>query len=98
MHKPLVAVSIVLLLLVSHTTRPLAQPAESNESRRLRDAALVVDEVMAARDRSIPQSILEKAEGIAVFPNTVKAGFIVGGIRGRGVLSAHRDGRWSAPT
>jgi SH3 domain-containing YSC84-like protein 1 len=97
MKKSPAVVLIFLLLLLSHATRPLAQPADSNESRRLRDAVMVLDEVMATRDSSIPQSILEKAEGIAVFPSTLKAGFIFGGMRGRGILSAHRDGRWSAP-
>jgi lipid-binding SYLF domain-containing protein len=33
-----------------------------------------------------------------VFPNTIKAGFMVGGMRGRGVLSVRGEsGTWSAP-
>ena len=74
-----------------------AQQVESDEARRLRDSIAILDEVMAARDNSIPQSILDKAQGIAVFPSTVKAGFIFGGMRGRGILSARRDGTWTAP-
>ena len=35
--------------------------------------------------------------GIAIFPDTVKAGFIVGGTRGRGVLSARGANGWSSP-
>ncbi|MEZ5284747.1 MAG: hypothetical protein R2712_08065 [Vicinamibacterales bacterium] len=42
---------------------------------------------MDAGDQSVPCSIMEKAEGIAVFPSLVKAGFIVGGQYGRGVLA-----------
>ena len=52
---------------------------------------------MAAEDKGIPQSILGKAEGIAVFPSTVHGGFIVGGMRGRGILSSRNDGEWSSP-
>lgn len=52
---------------------------------------------MGAADSSIPSAILAKAEGIAIFPGTLRAGFIVGGMRGRGIISARNDGRWSAP-
>jgi lipid-binding SYLF domain-containing protein len=70
---------------------------ESEEARRLRDASTVFSEIMAAEDKGIPEAILGKAEGIAIFPSTIKAGFLVGGIRGRGVLSARNQGTWSAP-
>ena len=52
---------------------------------------------MAAEDHAIPRAILGKAEGIAIFPSTVRAGFIVGGMRGRGILSAKTQTGWSAP-
>ena len=70
---------------------------ESEETRRLSEAATVFGEIMAAEDARIPEAILSKAEGIAIFPGTVKAGFIFGGMRGRGVLSARNAGGWSAP-
>jgi lipid-binding SYLF domain-containing protein len=75
-----------------------AQSQESDEVKRLRESILVIDEVMKAGDSSIPASILSRAEGIAVFPSTVKAGFIVGGMRGRGVLSARTADGWTSPT
>jgi lipid-binding SYLF domain-containing protein len=78
-------------------TLPLAARQESDESRRLRDAATVFGEIMAAEDNAIPDSILGKAEGIAIFPSTIKAGFVFGGMRGRGVLSARGADGWSAP-
>ncbi|MGH9255293.1 MAG: lipid-binding SYLF domain-containing protein [Vicinamibacterales bacterium] len=70
---------------------------ESNEARRVREAATIFGEIMGAEDKSIPQAILGKAEGIAIFPGTLRAGFVVGGMRGRGIISARNDGRWSAP-
>jgi SH3 domain-containing YSC84-like protein 1 len=70
---------------------------ETAEQKRLREAAAVFGEIMAARDNAIPEAILGKAEGIAIFPSTVKAGFIFGGMRGRGVLSARTPTGWSAP-
>jgi lipid-binding SYLF domain-containing protein len=76
-----------------------ALSAQSGEARRIREAATVLSEIMSAGDQAIPASILQKAEGIAVFPSLVKGGFIVGGQFGRGILSARdpRTGAWSSP-
>jgi lipid-binding SYLF domain-containing protein len=70
---------------------------ETDETRRLREASTVFNEIMAAEDQAIPRAILGEAEGVAIFPGTVKAGFVFGGMRGRGVLSARTADGWSAP-
>lgn len=71
----------------------------SDETKRINDAVLVLQDIMAAGDKAAPQSIMEKAAGIAVFPSLLKGGFVVGGQRGHGVLSVRskKDGTWSAP-
>ena len=94
MRFPLLAVLLSLSLLPSVA---VAQPADSSESARLRQAVTVFNEIMSAEDKSIPQMILGKAEGIAIFPSTIKGGFVVGGMRGRGVISARTASGWSAP-
>jgi lipid-binding SYLF domain-containing protein len=74
------------------------QPSQSSdEAKRVRDATTIFDEIMGAEDKAIPRAILGKAEGIAIFPDTVKAGFIIGGMRGRGIISAHSASGWSSP-
>ena len=94
MTRPALAFTLVLVF----SSLPLAQaPVSSDEVKRLRDATTVFGEIMAAEDKAIPRAILGKAQGIAIFPDTVKAGFIVGGMRGRGVLSARSESGWSAP-
>lgn len=70
---------------------------DSDEARRVREAATVFGEIMNAEDKAIPSAILGNAEAIAVFPSTVRAGFIVGGMRGRGIISARTEGSWSGP-
>lgn len=94
--RPLAAAAAAAVLLSGH---PHAQEAkEQGEAKRVADATIVFDEIMSAEDKAIPRSILSKAEGIAVFPNTIKAGFVVGGMRGRGILSVRgTSGTWSAP-
>jgi len=94
MTRPALALTCVLVF----SSFPSAQaPTNSDEVKRLRDATTVFGEIMAAEDKAIPRAILGKAQGIAIFPDTVKAGFIVGGTRGRGVLSARSESGWSAP-
>lgn len=88
----------VALMLSTLLAAPHAQSTSSEEAERVADATAVFGEIMAADDKSIPASILEKAQGIAVFPSTLHGAFIVGGMRGRGVLSVRgTDGQWSAP-
>jgi lipid-binding SYLF domain-containing protein len=89
------AVAVAAALFVAYSSVDAQQ--ESDEARRLRASAVVFGEIMGADDARIPEAILTKAEGIAVFPSTVKAGFIFGGQRGRGVLSARTPTGWSAP-
>jgi lipid-binding SYLF domain-containing protein len=80
-------------------TAPLVRAQQpSDEAKRVQEAATVFDEIMAAEDQAIPRAIMGKAAGIAIFPNTIKAGFIVGGMRGRGIISSRSEGgSWSAP-
>ena len=91
-----IPVVTAMFILAGHPAVPFAQQ-ESDDARRIREAATSFGEIMAAEDKAIPRTILGKAEAIAIFPSTVRAGFIVGGMRGRGVISARNNGAWSAP-
>jgi lipid-binding SYLF domain-containing protein len=88
----------ILLAMFTAAPRPSAQEGVK-ETDRIKDAIIVLDEVMSASDKAMPQSILEKAEAIAVFPSLIKGGLIVGAARGRGLISVRdaRTGAWSSP-
>src|SRR6478672_5469945 len=60
------------------------------------DAAAQVVQNMAS-SKQIPSSLLKDAECIAVIPGLTKAGFIVGGLHGNGVVSCRTSTAWSAP-
>jgi lipid-binding SYLF domain-containing protein len=64
---------------------------------RLRAAGTVIDEVMAAPDKGIPQEILTSARCIAVVPSMMKGGFVVGAAYGKGVTSCRSAKGWTAP-
>jgi lipid-binding SYLF domain-containing protein len=88
------AMALVVLSLVAIPIRILAQ---SDEAQRVQESITVFNEIMAAPDKAIPNSVLNKTEGIAVFPGTIKGGFVIGAQHGRGILSARNTGGWSAP-
>ncbi len=68
-----------------------------DEVEQSEKAAKVFTEIMGAPDKGIPQELVDKAECIAVFPQVLKAGFIIGGRGGRGVASCRIGNGWSAP-
>ena len=83
---------------VLSTTLASAQPSAPNEVDRVQDAAVVLSELASAPDKAIPRAVLERAEAIAVFPGLKKAGFVVGGQWGRGMIAVRdASGHWSAP-
>ncbi|MGE3510325.1 MAG: lipid-binding SYLF domain-containing protein [Vicinamibacterales bacterium] len=71
--------------------------AQQSETDRVAEAARVLDEILAVKDNSIPKKILDEARAIVVIPSTVKGAFVVGGQRGKGVISGRFDGQWSPP-
>lgn len=96
MKKNALAVVALCLVIVPLATLS-AQSAD--EAKRISDSIIVLDEIMAAGDKAVPTSILEKAAGVAVFPSLLKGGLVVGGQRGKGILSVRdkKTGLWSAP-
>lgn len=90
---------IASLVAVVMMGTPVISAAQSDEADRIREAGVILGEIMAAPDKAIPSSVLDKAEAIAVFPSTIKGAFIVGAQRGKGIISV-RDrtkGTWSSP-
>lgn len=72
---------------------------QATEAERIRHATTVLDEIMAAPDQAIPSSVLDKAEAIAVFPSTIKGGFVLSAHRGKGIISVRDRATkaWSPP-
>ena len=73
--------------------------AAPKELKRAERATRVLREVLNTPDARIPAELLSQAYAIAVIPEVVKAGLIIGGRHGRGVVSVRsRDGSWSNPS
>lgn len=88
---------VCLALMVSTMVEGQGKRNLKDEVSQSDKAALVFTEIMDTPDKGIPQELFEGAECVAVFPNVLKAGFIVGARGGRGVASCRTANGWSAP-
>lgn len=91
---------IVTAVMALQTAWPAAAEDKkdvSEEVHRMNAAATVLEEVMGAPDKGIPQEILESAKCLAVVPSMLKGGFVVGASYGKGVASCRTGSGWSAP-
>ncbi len=64
---------------------------------RLDASKRIMDQIMAASDRSIPSNILEKATCVGVVPGMLKGAFVFGGQYGQGVVTCRTGHGWRAP-
>lgn len=86
----------LLILCVSAIAVPAS--AATKEESRVADATDVVDQFLRIPEQSVPPSLLGRAYGIAVIPNVIKAGFVIGARHGKGVLVVRQDDNsWSNP-
>jgi len=77
-----------------------ATAAEPVEQQGLVDQARVTFEsFMADKDQSWLKKNLNQAKGLIIIPSLLKAGFVIGGSGGSGVLIVknHKTGEWSQP-
>jgi lipid-binding SYLF domain-containing protein len=94
MKSRLLAIAFALLTMTTLTAQ-----AGEEENKRAENAVRVLKEIMMAPDSAIPKDLLQKAHAIAVIPDVVKAGLVVGGRHGDGLISVKtRDGTWSNPS
>jgi lipid-binding SYLF domain-containing protein len=98
--RTLCAVCLIGLLV----TTAIVAPAQNKNNSRTKDAARhaseaaeTFTEIMNVKDKAIPKELLDTAEAIAVFPNVIKAAFLIGGRGGQGVISRRIKGGWTAP-
>lgn len=81
------------LLLTSQAA--LAGP---QEDQRARNAVRVLAEIQGMPEQGIPDKLLDEGRAVIVIPDTIKAGLVIGGRRGHGLMSVKSpDGSWSNP-
>lgn len=94
-----VATWVLFGLVLQACLVPDSQAAAQKELARARNAVRVLNEIMAAPDKRLPDHLLAKAEAIAVIPDVIKAGLVLGGRHGKGLISVRSPDRtWSNPS
>jgi len=91
----------IIALLGTVLLASLITPATAGNKleQRVDTATNVLERFTRIPEQGIPPSLLRGAYGVAVIPNTIKAGFMLGGSFGQGILVVRKaDGRWSNPT
>lgn len=71
--------------------------AEEAPSQRVDRAIATLKDMMDREGDKIPPEVVQNAEAIAIFPDLTKAGIIVGGRYGTGVMMVNQDGNWNGP-
>ncbi|MEW6001416.1 MAG: lipid-binding SYLF domain-containing protein [Nitrospirota bacterium] len=85
--------AVVLSLIFSASVR-----AEEGISK-VEDSIDVLKDTVSIPEKGIPPVLLRNASGIAIIPGVIKAGFIIGGRYGSGILMVRKeDGKWSDPS
>lgn len=72
--------------------------AEKAHERRIRMAGELIREMTGMSDADALGDVIKSGKGVAIFPSVTKAGLIVGGQVGEGlVFLRNRNGTWSGP-
>ncbi len=96
---PRVAVVTALAACLAAGSPAVAQlTAGGSELQTVVAARQTLDQFSGLAVEAIPANMLSSAEGIAIFPNMIKGGFILGANFGKGVLHVRNaDRTWSPP-
>jgi lipid-binding SYLF domain-containing protein len=88
---------ITFVAFLSLTSIAWAGTGRAATEDRLDHAGKILHEIMAAPDSGIPEEVLDHAKCIAVVPDLLKGGFVIGAENGRGVATCRTANGWSAP-
>jgi len=87
----------IVIVLMALVAAPVL--AGQQEDQRADDAVRVLAEIQNIPESAIPDKLLDEAQAIVIVPNVLKAGFVVGGRGGRGLLAVKtQEGTWSNPS
>ena len=93
MKKTIAAICVCLVLSCS----ACAASSKDDLQSRVEAAKTVLDQILSAQDKSIPNGILAQATCVGVVPGFVKGAFVVGAQYGQGVVTCRTGHGWSAP-
>ncbi len=90
---------LLVLMMLSAAGIAVAGDDAKKADKVIAQSIRVMETLLAADKAMIPPSLLRQSAGIAIFPGVVKAGFLLGGEVGDGLVLRHDPGtdRWFGP-
>jgi lipid-binding SYLF domain-containing protein len=69
-------------------------------AKRIQESAVVLSDILDAKDRAIPTDLLRKAQCVGIVPSLKRAGLVLGAKYGKGVITCrvNNSAGWSAPS
>jgi lipid-binding SYLF domain-containing protein len=90
-------ISFIFFLSGLNVLQPILD-AEGAGATEVQEARDVLKEIIRIPETAIPPALLGNAEGIAIIPGLIKAGFIIGGRHGTGIVLVRSEkGVWGVP-
>lgn len=86
-----------LCMCLTATCVAYAASSKQDLQDRIDSAKTVLDQIMDAKDSTIPKNILEQATCVGVVPGMIKGAFVFGAQYGQGVVTCRTGHGWSAP-
>jgi lipid-binding SYLF domain-containing protein len=97
-HVKRTSIFLGMALLIGILVIPAAAQKGPQRARdEAREATQLLTRVMSNPAKSIPKSLLRRAQAIAIFTNVKKGGFIIGGTGGDGVIARRTGKTWGPP-
>jgi len=97
MNKTLARTTAFLGFCLLLSSTALAASSKEDLQDRIDAAKTVLNQIMAAGDRSIPMNIMDQATCVGVVPGLIKGAFVFGAQYGQGVVTCRTGKGWSAP-
>jgi len=91
---------LLLIILTVMTVMTVISTAEAKTpGERIAGAVSIIKEMAAQEDAETMAYMLNRAKGVAIFPSVVKAGLVIGGQYGQGLLLKRNSGNsWYGPS
>ncbi len=92
MLKKIIALTLSLVLIAGTSF------ADSTPDSIIKGAISMLEEISSEGDVSTMADTVKTSHAIAIVPSMVKAGFIIGGEYGEGLILRHENGKWYGPS
>jgi len=97
---PTRAIAAALLIALPLAFADVRTAEARSEEATIQASSDVLTQFLALRVKEIPESLLSEAQAVAIIPNLIKVGFVVGGQHGKGIVVVKdpKTGGWTAPS